>query len=150
MLYCADDVGDIEVMVIDDTCEVIQTSPIGSLDHMVLFVGPFEGALTADQIVERALTFAGHFHPDHGSSAFGLEGCGLLWSACHELSIVDEGFTFFLGNGFGLCEFFRASVVFVSQPGIEELFCGALIVLKPLRLKVRCIRAADIGAFIPL
>ena len=51
MLLGADDVGDLEVLVVHDSRQMVEACPIGPLDDVVLFCGPVKLDLTANQIL---------------------------------------------------------------------------------------------------
>ena len=66
MLLGADDVGDLEIVVVDHVGQVVEARAVGPLDDVVLLAGPVELDPAADQVVEHQRAFGGHLQPHHG------------------------------------------------------------------------------------
>ena len=73
MFFGADDVGDLEIVVVHHVGQVIEAGAVGPLDDVVLLAGPIDLDAAADQVVDHHRALAGHLQPHHRPSAFGLQ-----------------------------------------------------------------------------
>jgi len=141
---------DLKIVVVDDAGQVVQAGSIGTLNDVVLFVGPFERTIPSNQVVELALTAAGHFQPHHCGPTLGFIGLLLFGRGGHETTIVEEGFAFALCDRFVLGEFLCFGIVLVSMSAGKQLLDGALVVFCPLRLEVGLIGSTALRTLVPV
>ena len=150
MLRGANDVRDLQFVIIDDAGQVIQRAAIGTRDHVVLFRRPFDDDFAADQILDHALAFAWHLQTHDALPTFGFEfGCGRFVFR-HPASIVDKRLASFLGFFAKRLQFFRFGEIAVGVAIGEQFVSSGSVQIASLRLKVGTMRAADIGAFVPV
>ena len=149
MLDRTNHVRDLEIKVVNDTCQMIETCAIASLHHMVLFVGPFKGTIAANDIVESTLSGTWHLQANDRLPAF-CQKCGFLFRRIrHELPIVDVRFSVLLGLFLLRFQFFWLRIIDISVAGLQKLGRRGLIARGPLRLKVRYKRTAHFRPLVP-
>ena len=90
MLFGADHVRDLHVVIVDHAGQVVQARAVGPLDDVVLLAGPIELDLAADQVVDDQLALAGHLQPHDGLAPFGLEPAACFGVLGHPAAAVDE------------------------------------------------------------
>ena len=127
MLNGSDHMGDAKVIVVYDTCQVVQTGPIGPLNHMVLLVSPLNGTIAPNQIMEFALPTPRHLQSHHRRSPIGLVAPLLLGRIGHEPPIVDKRFPVLFSLSFQLRQFLGLGVVLVSMPAGKKLLDSLLV-----------------------
>ena len=66
VLLGADDVRDLEVVVVDHVGQVIEARAVGPLDDVVLLAGPIDGHVAADHVLDDQRSLAGHLQPHDG------------------------------------------------------------------------------------
>lgn len=150
MLFGANHVGDLHVMIIDCTGEVVETSAVRTLYYVVLFLRPGKLQIAANEIVKPAVALAWHLQSNDGGPSFGLESRLLLGRFSHPSSAVDKPLAFLLGLltfGFKLL---GASVVSVGMASREQVFDRLPMSGMALRLEVGFMRTPDLWAFIPV
>ena len=62
-----------QVVIVHHAGQMIETSSVGSLNHMVLFLSPLELHVSTHQIAKLTDSFARHLQPHHRLAPFGFE-----------------------------------------------------------------------------
>ncbi len=150
MLFRADHVADLELVVVDHAGHVVKAGAVGPLDHVVLLSGPLELDPAANQVVDHQRPFAGHLQPHHRLAALGLEAGTVLGRLGHPAPAIEKRLLRPLGRLAFRLDLFRRGIVVIGGPAIEELLDRRLVTRKPLRLVVGPVRAADLGPFVPI
>jgi hypothetical protein len=146
----ADHVRDSEVVVVDGARKVIETRAVGALHDVVLLVGPIERDVAANEVVEAALTFARHLEPHDALAALGLEALGVGGRRREPSAAVEErALVFLCSRPLGL-NLLGRRVVAVRVARLEQASHGRAVRGAALRLEVRRVRPADVGAFVPV
>lgn len=150
MLNGPNHMRNLEFRIVDDTRQMIQTSPIRPLDDMIGFASPIENDIIANQVVKLALAFARHFQADDGGPTFGLKSFGLIVRSCHPATIVNEWLLGFFGRFPQRLHLLRPGIIAISMSESQQTGDGRSVVNQPLRLKIRSMRSTHSGAFIPI
>ena len=150
MLLRPDHVGDLEVVVVDDACQMVEAGAVGPLDDMILLALPGKLHPAADGIVDDKRPFPWHLQPHHPLPPLGHEAGGLVGGEGGKPPAVEVGLAGGLRGLSLLVELLRLREVAVGMPRGEELLHGRLVAGRALRLEVRGMRPADPRPLVPI
>jgi hypothetical protein len=72
---------------------MIEASSIGSLNHMVLFIGPFKGAISTNDVMEFALSLPRNFKAYDSLPALGFEMSDSFGGISDKCTVIDKRLT---------------------------------------------------------
>ena len=150
MLLGPDHVGDLEVVVVDDTRQVVEAGAVGPLDDVVLLALPGKLHPAADGIVDDKRPLPWHLQPHHSLPPLRHEAGGVVGGEGGKPPAVEVGLAGGLRGLPLLVEFLWSREVAVGMPRGEELLHGRLVAGRALRLEVRGMRPADPRPFVPI
>ncbi len=148
-VLAAQDVGDLHQRVVDRVDQRVERGAVGTDDAVVRDVLRGEGQLAADQVREGD-RLVGHPEADDRLPALGLV---LLDPGVAQLAAVAVVAGGLAGGAGGLAagvELVLGAVAAVGVAGVEQLLRDVLVQVHALRLTVRRVRAADLGALVPV
>jgi hypothetical protein len=150
MFLGPDDVGNRHVVIIHGACQVVQTGTVGTLDDVILLLGPIELHLSTDEVSKPAASFSGHFESYDCAATLRLEP-GLVLSACgHPATAVDKPALLGLSDLSLLFELLRGGKVTVGAAVGNELSDGVGMAVVPLRLEIGTVVATNLGSLVPI
>ena len=150
VLLRPDHMADLEVVVVDDACQMVEAGAVGPLDDMILLALPGKLHPAADGVVDDKRSFPRHLQPHHPLPPLREKAGGVVGGEGGKPPAVK------VGLGGGLCglallvELLRLREITVGMPRGEELLCRRLVAGRALRLEVRGVRPADPRPLVPI
>ena len=148
-VLAAQDVGDLHQRVVDRVDERVQRGAVGADDAVVRHVLRGEGQLAADQVREGD-RLVGHPEADDRGAALGLVLRDLLGGQVAAVAVVAGGLAGGAGGLAAGVQLLLGAVAVVRVTRVQELARDVLVDVHALRLAVRRVRAADLGALVPV
>ncbi|CAM5544968.1 hypothetical protein SCALM49S_03598 [Streptomyces californicus] len=148
-VLAAQDVGDLHQRVVDRVDQRVERGPVGADDAVVGDVLRLDGDLAADQVGEGD-GLVGHPEADDRGAALGLVRGLPLGGEVAAVAVVAGRLPGGAGGVAAGVQLLGGAVAGVGVPGGEELLGDVLVQVHPLRLAVGGVRAADLGALVPV
>ena len=141
--------GDLHQGVVDRVDERVQRGAVRAHDAVVRDVLRGEGQLAADQVREGD-RLVGHPEADNGGAALGLVRGLLLGAQLAAVAVVAGRLAGGAGGLAAGVQLLLRAVAVVGVTGVQQLLGDVLVEVHALRLAVRRVRAADLGALVPV
>ena len=149
-LLGADDVAYLHGTVVDDVSQVVGGVAVRLEQDEVVEGIILEDDIAVYQILKAGLPLQGYLKAHHGHDALSLFFSTLLGGQIAAVAVIAGGLLALNLLGAHGLKALRGAVAVVGAPLLNELLGGVFIELQALRLVVRPIVAADIGAFVPV
>ncbi len=147
-LLTAHDVRDAHLVVVDDHGEVVRRETVGLHDDLIVRAGRLD--LASDEVVEHERRVVGDEHAHDGVLAEAGLGGALLTRLAVAHAVVAGRQLLLLLELAHLGEPLARAVAVVGLALVDELVDVRLVRVEPLTLTVRRVRAADVGALVPV